>query len=92
MNSEVINHPDYYRLPCGRDLEDYIFHRRLTFAEGSALKYLWRAGKKDGESREKDLAKYEHYVRFIARSWHEPEDKVRLRIEFYRKDAEGWAP
>lgn len=63
-NNTQIDHTSYYALPSGRQLEDFIADRNLSFAMGSALKYLWRAGKKDGESREKDLAKAEHYVRF----------------------------
>lgn len=34
---------------------------------GSALKYLWRAGKKDGESAEKDRAKAKHFMLFEAK-------------------------
>ena len=66
-NNEIIDHPDYYRLPDGRDLEDYIADARLDFILGSALKYMWRAGKKHGESRDKDLAKADHYIKFKAR-------------------------
>ena len=49
MNNEQIDNTSYYRLPSGRQLEDFIAEHGLKFAEGSALKYLWRAGKKDGE-------------------------------------------
>lgn len=76
-NNTQIDNADYYRLPCGRYLEDFIFSRTLSFAEGSALKYLWRAGKKDGESAEKDLAKAEHYIKFICR--HSPYGASRVR-------------
>lgn len=67
MNNNQIDNTSYYTLPSGKQLEDFIYHKGLTFAEGSALKYLWRAGKKDGESKEKDLKKAEHYIRFYAR-------------------------
>ena len=67
MNNEQIDNTDYYRLPSGRQLEDFIAERGLKFAEGSALKYLFRAGKKDGESAEKDRAKAEHFIHFIAK-------------------------
>ena len=66
-NNNQIDNTSYYMLPSGRQLEDFIADNRLSFAEGSALKYMWRAGKKDGESREKDIRKAEHYVVFIAR-------------------------
>lgn len=67
MNNDQIDNTDYYRLPCGKYLEDFIYAKKMNFAWGSALKYWWRAGRKDGENVEKDLAKHEHYVRFIAR-------------------------
>lgn len=66
MNNEQIDNTDYYRLPCGKYLEDFIADFNLSFAMGSALKYMWSAGKKDGESKEKDLKKAGHYVAFIA--------------------------
>lgn len=64
-NSEVIDKPNYYQLPSGRFLEDFIAAKGLSFALGSAVKYKWRAGKKDGESAEKDLAKARHYTKFL---------------------------
>lgn len=66
-NSEVINQPNYYLLPSGSHLEDFIYEKKLNFNMGSALKYLWRAGYKDGESEEKDLKKAEHYIKFEAK-------------------------
>lgn len=68
-NSEIIDNPNYYRLPCGKYLEDFIWYRNLNFAWGSALKYRWRAGHKDGESKEKDMDKCMHYVRSIANNY-----------------------
>lgn len=65
-NNEVINAPDYYLLPDGRQLEEFIEKECLDFAMGSALKYLYRAGKKHGESAEKDRKKAEHYVKFTS--------------------------
>ena len=78
MNNEQIDNTNYYRLPSGRQLEDFISERRLSFAEGSALKYLYRAGQKDGEPAEKDRAKAEHFIRFIARQ--ECVDDVNVRM------------
>ena len=65
-NNEQIDHTSYYALPSGRQLEDFIADRNLSFAMGSAVKYLYRAGKKDGEAKAKDLAKADHFIRFIA--------------------------
>ncbi len=81
MNNEQIDNTDYYRLPSGRQLEDFIAERGLKFAEGSALKYLFRAGKKDGESAEKDRAKAEHFIHFIAKQEFVSDFTVRIFLE-----------
>ena len=90
-NAQQIDNTDYYRLPCGKDLEDYIYHMRLDFAYGSALKYHWRAGHKDGESVAKDLAKAAHYVRFIAS--HDSSRGISViekRVSYLLKQAALW--
>jgi len=79
-NCGQIDNTSYYRLPDGRQLEDFIWDRGLSFAEGSAVKYLYRAGHKDGESREKDVAKARHYARFVAARELDAEDNVWGRI------------
>lgn len=79
-NNEQIDNTSYYRLPDGRQLEDFIWDHGLTFAEGSAVKYLYRAGRKDGESKEKDVAKARHYARFVAIKEFDTEDNVWGRI------------
>ena len=89
-NNEVIDHPNYYRLPCGRDLEDYIAWRGLFFEPGSALKYYWRAGKKFGESREKDIAKYNHYCRLVSDRTGETIENVRRSVVRLADDAAKW--
>lgn len=90
MNSNQIDNTDYYRLPCGRYLEDYIHELGLSFAEGSALKYMWRAGKKDGESCVKDMDKCAHYVRFIAERSFSTYERVRNYIESMLNGAREW--
>ena len=95
-NSEIIDNPDYYRLPCGKYLEDFIWHRNLNFAWGSALKYLWRAGHKDGESKEKDMNKCMHYVRSMSKHYcklfcKEYDEKFMMRVVEYLYDkASKW--
>ena len=64
-NNNQIDNTSYYTLPSGKQLEDFIHTKNLTFGAGSALKYLWRAGKKDGESREKDISKAEWYEDYM---------------------------
>lgn len=90
MNNEQINNTDYYRLPCGKYLEDYIWKKRLSFAYGSALKYKYRAGKKDGESKEKDLLKYNHYVDYIVIKLVRPKWIVEETLRALLMDALKW--
>lgn len=90
MNNEQIDSTDYYRLPCGRYLEDYIYVRGLSFAEGSALKYMWRAGKKDGEPIQKDMRKMHHYCEFIAREKDCATEDVAEYIESLEREAKSW--
>ena len=97
-NNTQINATTYYRLPCGKFLEDFIYHRGLNFNMGSALKYVWRAGYKDGESEDKDLKKANHYIEFEAKCRSESNDfnlekmieAVRGQIYCLREEAYNW--
>ena len=55
--------PDHYTLPSGLQCIDVVKH--FDFRTGNAIKYLWRAGKKDGESRLDDLRKAENYIKML---------------------------
>lgn len=89
-NGDVIDGPDYYRLPCGRQLEDFIWERGLSFFAGSALKYRYRAGRKDGESAAKDLAKASHFAAQIARRRGRCLDYVQAYVVSLVHDARTW--
>ena len=55
--------PPWYCLPAGAVVEDpYSLSAALglTLAEGHAIKYLWRGGKKPGESKLKSLKNARH--------------------------------
>ena len=90
MNNQQIDYTDYYRLPCGMQLEDFIAWKRLDFFEGSALKYAWRAGRKDGEPEAKDMAKCEHYCAFMARDLGVATALVAGHIMVLREEARTW--
>lgn len=63
MSEDIVNHPKHYEA-CGHDGYqpiDLIEH--YPFALGSAMKYLFRAGKKEGNSTELDLSKARWYLR-----------------------------
>lgn len=89
-NSEVIDQPNYYQLPCGKALEDFIYFKGLNFNMGSALKYLWRAGYKDGESEFKDLSKAEHYINFEARCTGRSPEEVDGFVKDLLEEAYRW--
>jgi hypothetical protein len=56
-----INHPAHYnKHPSGVECIDIIRHHSHNV--GAAIKYLWRAGLKDGESNLKDLKKALWYL------------------------------
>ena len=63
MNDSV-NHPEHYnsgpRCECGRTIECIQVTEEMSFSRGNAVKYLWRAGKKQDEVQ--DLKKAKWYV------------------------------
>ena len=64
---DAVNHPSHYTShPSGVECIQVTEH--LNFCIGNAIKYLWRAGLKDGNSDIQDLKKAVWYIeREIAR-------------------------
>lgn len=58
---EEVVHPDHYQFPNGGEILDVIEH--LSFNLGSAMKYLYRAGKKPRVDAQTDLDKAIFYIR-----------------------------
>lgn len=57
--------PSYYEVTIDDytfDCDQVIHALGMDFHTGNAFKYLWRAGKKPGEPREKDLDRARHYI------------------------------
>lgn len=52
----------YYRLDNGKSAVEYVYEYSLGFSYGNAFKYCVRAGKKDGNSAEKDFNKALTYI------------------------------
>ena len=53
--------PDYYT--AGKiEVWDFIADQKLDFFAGNVVKYVSRAGRKSGESRQKDLQKAKTYI------------------------------
>ena len=64
--SEQVNHPEHY-LKNGKEcidcmIEEYGAEAVINFCICNAYKYKWRAGLKEGNSKEQDLAKAEWYL------------------------------
>jgi hypothetical protein len=57
---DEVNHPSHYRLPNGRETIEIT--EELDFLRGNAVKYLIRAGKKDGVDELTDLRKAAWYA------------------------------
>ena len=64
--SEQVNHPEHY-LKNGKEcidcmIEEYGVEAVVNFCICNAYKYKWRAGLKEGNSKEQNLAKAEWYL------------------------------
>lgn len=61
MSNDAVNHPSHYNShPSG--VECIEVTRHMTFNVGNAIKYLWRAGLKDGNPSTQDLKKAIWYL------------------------------
>lgn len=82
---EKVNHPDHYG---GKDnpyeaikvIEAWQFPAHIAFHLGSMLKYLSRAGKKEGELRSVDLRKIEWYAKRAVEENNRYEAEVEKRV------------
>ena len=67
MTNDAVNHPGHYTSHPSK-VECIQVTEHLNFCIGNAIKYLWRAGLKDGNSDIQDLKKAVWYIeREIAR-------------------------
>ena len=63
FNIEDVAHPKHYtegKIEC----IDFIIDKQLNFCLGNAVKYIVRAGKKEGNSAEQDIRKAIQYLLF----------------------------
>ena len=59
--SENVNHPKHYNEhPAGIECIDVVRH--MNFNLGNVIKYVWRAGLKEGNSNIQDLEKAKWYL------------------------------
>jgi len=61
MNHDPINHPSYYDHPSRADIECIDIIEWFPFNVGAAIKYLWRAGRKNPDAIT-DLKKARWYI------------------------------
>lgn len=61
MTNNAVNHPKHYNEhPSGVECIDIVRH--MNFNLGNVIKYLWRAGLKDGNADIQDLEKAKWYL------------------------------
>lgn len=59
--NKLVNHPDHYnKHKSGVECIDIVRH--MNFNLGNVIKYLWRAGLKDGNADIQDLEKAKWYL------------------------------
>ena len=61
-SKDNVNHPDHYT-DGGIETIDFIESHHLPYHLGNAIKYISRAGKKEGSDELEDLQKAEWYIR-----------------------------
>jgi len=61
-DSQTIVHPDYYNWHPAAECIDIV--QEFEFNIGAAIKHLWRAGRKRGNTRLWDLRKAAQYIQF----------------------------
>lgn len=65
MTEDKVNHPSHYN--TGKiEVIEFIEDKNLGFHLGNAVKYIARAGKKDSDKEQEDLAKAIWYIRRYA--------------------------
>lgn len=69
-DKEQVNHPNHYNIPGKRECivamkEDYGDQLTAAFCLMNSYKYLYRAGQKDGNSKDQDIAKARWYYNYV---------------------------
>ena len=85
----------HYQNQYGQQLKDFIIANDpefwKTISTWSAIKYYIRAGKKDGESLDKDLGKCKDYVKeYVALDETSSVNEVMEELELIKAKFEAW--
>ena len=69
--TDIVNHPPHYTQGfAGRPIECIDITQHMSFCDGNAFKYIWRAGKKgDRKKMIEDLEKAEWYLDRICENY-----------------------
>lgn len=78
MTDTNATEPDHYADLLGMNLWELV--RSLRFIEGNILKYIWRAGLKDGVSAKEDYAKALTYLDKV-----DPKEHLSISKDFFLK-------
>lgn len=70
-DKEQVNHPNHYNIPGKRECivamqEDYGNNITAIFCLMNSYKYLYRAGQKDGNSKDQDISKAKWYYDYAS--------------------------
>ena len=93
--SDAVNHPAHYNVAGKRECivamrEDYGEIVTAIFCLTNAYKYLYRAGMKDGNSQEQDIAKAKWYYDYTENLKFKSEDIVLVNrvceLEYYVRE------
>ncbi|ASZ71461.1 hypothetical protein 56301_30 [Lactococcus phage 56301] len=95
MNIINIEKNLHYQNQHGKQLKDFIIANDpefwKTISTWSAIKYYIRAGKKDGESLEKDLGKCKDYVKeYVVLDGSVSINEVMEDLELVKTQFEAW--
>jgi hypothetical protein len=60
--ADLINHPPHYPAVLGVDCRDIIHELGLSYSLGCAFSYIWRAGRKEGNTMLQDLKKARNHL------------------------------
>ena len=88
---EMVDHPDHYNLPGRKECIDemvdiYGLSSTCVWCLETAYKYCYRAGEKDGNSKEQDYAKIKWYLNWCYKNINhvEPSNLSIIKTMYYK--------
>ena len=84
FDHDPVNHPKHYAKSgifcpdCGHEIEAIEVTEHFSFVLGNTLKYIWRAGKKEGAECLQDLKKAQWYINRAVSTLEKEQQKERV--------------